>query len=77
MSMKLQTRLGHLQSAIVVRENARAALTGRPTVALLRTAGDILASLEEITVAVRIDPFVSTAEKARAVGHYQGMAARC
>ena len=72
--MKLQVRLGNLRNAVACR-GVVMPLRGVPDAPpSLRTAADVLELLEEITAAVRADPFTRPAEKARAVGYLAGVA---
>jgi hypothetical protein len=71
--MRLRTRLGNLHSTVVGRQGViplRAEQEAPP----LRTATDILDLLEQLTAAVRADPWAGAAEKARAVGYLAGIA---
>jgi hypothetical protein len=72
-AMKLQNRLGQLQTAVVCRGQVVPA-AGRHPPPPLRTAANILDLLEEMTAAVWADPFTRPAEKARAVGYLAGVA---
>jgi hypothetical protein len=71
--MKLQNRLGQLQTAVVWRGEVPPA-AGRHPPPALRTAANILDLLEEMTAAVWADPFARPAEKARVVGYLAGVA---
>jgi hypothetical protein len=72
--MKLQVRLGNLRNVIVCRAGVTPLHCVSDAPPSLRTAADVLELLEEITAAVRADPFTRPAEKARAVGYLAGVA---
>ncbi len=69
--MRLSNRLGSLQTAVVCRGEV---VLRADTPAKLRTPRDVLGLLEEMTAAVRADPFTGTAAKARAVSRLAAVA---
>jgi hypothetical protein len=72
--MNLRARLGHVRTAVVCRGELLPATANPNPPARLRTPADILNLLEQMTATVQSDPFTSTANKARAVGHLAAVA---